>query len=190
MLLPSCTSVLVSTSCPGESSRPQAPARARGSRPWPAATPAVLMAGGRGLIVSVCDGQMGRHMKRWGLVGPWFWPQPPSSDHPYSPTMYRSMRWKPLRWLIASLASSGLSYTTYAVPLVLSSDDVPTRTCRIGPYLPKRSYRSAPVMLKLLRLAGAASVVAHRFLMLALANVEHGRATHNSVRAVRGSRGA
>lgn len=64
--------------------------------------------------------------------------------------MYRSIKWKPFKWLIASFASSGLSNTTYAVPLVLRSDDVPILTCRIGPYLPNRSYKSAPVMLKLL----------------------------------------
>lgn len=68
----------------------------------------------------------------------------------YSPTIYRSIRWKPLSALMASFASSGDSNTTYAVPFVLSSVLVPRRTCRIGPYLPNRSYRSDPEMLKFL----------------------------------------
>lgn len=60
------------------------------------------------------------------------------------------MRWKPFSALMASFASSGDSNTTYAVPFVLSSVLVPRRTCRIGPYLPNRSYRSDPEMLKFL----------------------------------------
>ena len=121
---------------PTSSSRPRRPVLEHVSPPWPAPTPVVSTGGDRALCISAVTVLWESSKRRFEFAD--------------SPTIYRSIKWKPFSLLIASVASSGLSYTTYAVPFVLSVASLPSRIWRMGPYRPNRSYRSFPVMLKLL----------------------------------------